>query len=129
MREAEQSAFVRGVAVEALMDQAGIGVAHAVVKFFPEPGTCIVFAGKGHNAGDALFAAECLKRAGWKIDIRLAFPESDGSELMRKKLQSLRNASESGSGLGAATFGTLRSLQPLIIIDGLLGLGANHLLR
>lgn len=122
MREAEQAAFARGVEVEALMDQAGAGVARAVVQFFSKPGTCIVFAGKGNNGGDALFAAECLKRAGWKIDIRLAFAEGDGSELMRKKLKALREAPE------ALRRPHLES-SPTIILDGLLGLGANRLLR
>src|SRR4029077_5179489 len=56
MRAAEEAAFARGVQVEALMDQAGAGVAHTVTRFFPTPGKCIVFAGKGHNAGDALVA-------------------------------------------------------------------------
>src|SRR5438132_666164 len=115
MREAEEAAFACGTEVEALMDKAGAGVARVVRKFFPEPGTCIVFAGKGHNGGDALVAAEHLQRTGWKIDIRLAFPEEDCSELTRKKLDSVR-AQESGSGLSAATvpvrlgLGTLRSL-------------------
>src|SRR6266702_7950990 len=90
MRDAEKAAFARGVEVEALMDQAGAGVARAIAKFFPHPGKCIVFAGKGHNAGDALVAAECLRRRGWKIQVRLAFKESDCSELMRKKLENLR---------------------------------------
>ena len=90
MRSAEEAAFARGVGVEALMDQAGAGIAKAVSKFFPSPGTCIVFAGKGHNAGDALVAAQCLRRAGWRIEIRLAFKESDCTELMRKKLDALR---------------------------------------
>jgi hydroxyethylthiazole kinase-like uncharacterized protein yjeF len=118
MREAEQAAFARGVAVEALMDEAGAGVARTVRQFFPEPGTCIVFAGKGHNGGDALVAAEHLQRAGWKIDIRLPFKEEDCSELTRKKLQALRKQ-ESGRRLSA----------PTIVLDGLLGLGATHLLR
>ncbi len=122
MREAEQAAFARGVEVEALMDQAGTGVARAVVKFFRKPGTCIVFAGKGNNGGDALVAAERLKRAGWKIDIRLAFAESDGSELMRKKLQALRETPE------VSRRPHLES-SPTIVLDGLLGLGANRLLR
>src|SRR5947208_15123889 len=90
MREAEQSAFARGIEVESLMDQAGAGVARAVQQFFPGPGSCSVYAGKGHNGGDALVAAEYLQRAGWKIDVHLAFPESDCSELTRKKLASLR---------------------------------------
>jgi len=39
MREAEQAAFARDVEVEALMDQAGAGVARAVRQFFPSLGT------------------------------------------------------------------------------------------
>src|SRR5207237_8353769 len=93
MRAAEEAAFASGVEVEALMDKAGAGVARAIAKFFPQPGKCIVFAGKGHNAGDALVAAECLRQRGWKIEVRLAFKESDCSELMRKQLDALRHAS------------------------------------
>jgi ADP-dependent NAD(P)H-hydrate dehydratase / NAD(P)H-hydrate epimerase len=123
MRDVENAAFARGVEVEALMDQAGAGVARAVANFFPNPGTCVVFAGKGHNGGDALVAAERLKQAGWKIEVRLAFAVGDCSELTRKKLQALR-AVERGSGNGTPTTGTLKALPPLIILDGLLGLGA-----
>src|ERR1700716_1705283 len=124
MRTAEKAAFARGVEVEDLMDQAGAGVAPAVRQFFPRPQRCIVFAGKGHNGGDALVAAEHLKRWGWKIDIRLPFPESDCSELTRKKLQSLRDAES----------GRVAAVRPLpysraIVLDGLLGLGTQSLLR
>src|ERR1041385_127607 len=90
MRAVEEAAFANGVQVEALMNRAGAAVAEAVTKFFQEPGRCVVFAGKGHNAGDALFAAQCLERCGWKIEVRLAFKEADCSELMRKKLADLR---------------------------------------
>ncbi len=101
MRAAEEAAFARGIEVESLMDQAGAGVARSVQEFFPHPGTCLVFAGKGHNGGDALAAAECLQREGWKVDVRLPFPESDCSELTRKKLAALRDAG-SGRDLSAA---------------------------
>ena len=90
MRAAEEAAFAQGIEVEALMDKAGAGVAQAVTRFFQKPGKCIVFAGKGHNAGDALVAAGWLRRLGWKIEVRLAFQEADCSGLMRKKLESLR---------------------------------------
>src|ERR1700756_2106082 len=90
MRAAEEAAFARGVEVEALMDKAGAGVAEAVASFFRQPGKCIVFAGKGNNAGDALVAAERLRGVGWKIEVRLAFQQADCSGLMRKKLESLR---------------------------------------
>ena len=112
MRAAEEAAFARGIEVEALMDQAGAGVARAVRQFFPRPGSCIVYAGKGHNGGDALVAADCLQRAGWQIDVRLPFPEDQYSELTRKKLAALRDC-KSGRGLGAPT---IAPLPPLIIL-------------
>src|SRR5881227_4065641 len=157
MRDAEKAAFARGVGVEALMDKAGAGVARAVRKFFPSPGTCIVFAGKGHNAGDALVAAQCLRRSGWKIEVRLAFKESDCSELMRKKLENLRRRPPEILGtkpLETADLGItlielwadvadylsaeldaiaaeayLETASRTVILDGLLGLGAKPPLR
>jgi hydroxyethylthiazole kinase-like uncharacterized protein yjeF len=122
MQAAEQAAFARNVAVEALMDQAGTGVARAVRQFFPKPGTCLVFAGKGHNGGDALVAAEQLQRIGWKIEIRLPFTEDDCSELTQKKLKALR---ESPFKLPD----TIERSTKAVILDGLLGTGAKSFLR
>ena len=147
MRAAEEAAFGRGVQVEALMNKAGAGVAQAVTKFFAKPGLCIVFAGKGHNAGDALFAAQCLQRCGWKIEVRLAFNEADCSELMRKKLADLRRRppeilSATLSTMGVTDVGVpvvelgmdaaeacAGAAGPLVILDGLLGVGAKPPLR
>ena len=159
MRAAEEAAFARGVEVEALMDKAGAGVAEAVASFFRQPGKCIVFAGKGNNAGDALVAAERVRRVGWKIEVRLAFQEADCSGLMRKKLESLRRrppeilgatpSRGSGTDLGIilvelfaeaaeelstaeealAAEAYIATAAPLIILDGLLGLGAKPPLR
>ena len=159
MRAAEEAAFARGVDVEALMDKAGTGVAQAVTRFFRKPGRCIVFAGKGNNAGDALVAAERLRRVGWKIEVRLAFQEADCSRLMRKKLENLHSRpleiiggtpSRSGRTDSGVVFvelldeapDQLRAAEkamaaeayvateaPLIILDGLLGLGAKPPLR
>jgi ADP-dependent NAD(P)H-hydrate dehydratase / NAD(P)H-hydrate epimerase len=128
MRAAEEAAFANGVEVEALMDRAGSGVARAVRRFFPRPGKAIVFAGKGHNGGDALVAAACLKQAGWEIDLRLIFREEDCAELTRKKIEALR---ETECGSPESFWGDLaqRPLPHLIVLDGLLGLGAKHLLR
>jgi ADP-dependent NAD(P)H-hydrate dehydratase / NAD(P)H-hydrate epimerase len=159
MRAAEEAAFANGVQVEALMNKAGAGVALAVTKFFQKPGRCIVFAGKGHNAGDALFAAQCLERCGWKIEVRLAFKEADCSDLMRKKLADLcrrppeilgavpletANAdpaatlvelSPDATEQTATTQNTMATQEcsgiaaPLVILDGLLGVGAKPPLR
>ena len=123
MRAAEEAAFGRGIEVEALMDQAGTGVARAVQQFFPDAGECIVYAGKGHNGGDALVAAERLQRKGWKIsEVRLPFPESDCSDLTRKKLAALRDASTAPSSAHGSVGRT-------IILDGLLGVGTKSFLR
>ena len=157
MRAAEEAAFASGVQVEALMNKAGAGVAQAVSKFFQKPGRCIVFAGKGHNAGDALFAAQCLAMRGWKIEVRLAFKEADCSELMRKKLSDLRSTptrvpdwadgTEDDVGVTIlelfayaadelsfaqeqiAEEAYVGSATPLIILDGLLGVGGKPPLR
>ncbi|HZS17477.1 MAG TPA: NAD(P)H-hydrate dehydratase [Candidatus Udaeobacter sp.] len=159
MRAAEKAAFARGIEAETLMDQAGAGIARMVTRFFGKPGRCIVFAGKGNNAGDALVAAEHLLRCGWKIEVRLAFPEADCGGLMRKKLERLRrrppeilgatSTRRMGADLGVrlvevfaeaaqelsaaqevmAMESYLGTAAPLIIFDGLLGLGATPPLR
>jgi len=106
-----------------------------------------------------LFAAQCLQRCGWKIEVRLAFNEADCSELMRKKLADLRRRppevlggvpSNSGdvdpgvtligpsANVGEPTRGVQESIAaetcagiaaPLVILDGLLGVGAKPPLR
>src|SRR5438477_5859277 len=126
MRAAEEAAFARGIEVEALMDQAGAGVARAVRQFFPRPGSCIVYAGKGDNGGDALVAAEHLQRAGWQIDVRLPFPEDQCSELTRKKLAALRERRRDELPL-VQERAEARSSE--IILDGLLGIGTKSFLR
>lgn len=122
MQAAEQAAFARGTSVETLMDQAGSGVARAVHQFFPKPSTCIVFAGKGHNGGDALVAAEQLQRIGWKIETHLPFAEEDCSELTQKKLKALRENQPKSAD-------TIDRGPQTIILDGLLGTGAKSFLR
>src|SRR5215212_3668148 len=121
MRAAERAAFARGVAVEALMDRAGEGVADTVERFFPKPGRCIAYVGKGHNGGDALVATRCLQRAGWEIELHLLFPESDCSELTRKELHQLK--ADPLPKLGS------HPSRHKIILDGLLGIGAKPQLR
>ncbi|MDQ6621865.1 MAG: NAD(P)H-hydrate epimerase, partial [Verrucomicrobiota bacterium] len=116
MRAAEEAAFAGGVSAETLMDQAAAGIARTVRKFFPSPGCCLVFAGKGNNAGDAFAAAEILHSLGWGIELRLSFADEELGELARKKLRRSSAPNES-------------SRRPLVILDGLLGLGAKPPLR
>ncbi len=119
MRAAETAAFDRGSRAETLMDEAAAGIADAVSMFFPAPGRCVVFAGKGNNGSDAIAAAELLQQRGWSIELRLAFPEAECGELPRKKLASLRSALQKGRSRGG----------PTVLLDGLLGVGATPPLR
>src|SRR5437764_4113595 len=125
MQDAEKAASARGVSAEALMNQAGAGIAQAVQQFFPCPGYCLVFSGKGNNGGDALVAAARLKRTGWHIDVHLSFPEPQCSELLRKKITEFRDTPPIAAGVSAAN----PSRAHTIILDGLLGLGSKPPLR
>ncbi len=124
MRAAEAAAFAGGVSAEMLMDEAAAGIADSVRRFFPRPGRCLVFAGKGNNAGDVIRTAELLYRDGWDIDLRLTFPESECGELPRKKLATLQAT------MGRATpTPSARCTTCTIILDGLLGVGGAPPLR
>src|SRR4030095_4470471 len=142
MRDAENAAFARGISAEHLMNQAGSGIAETVQRFFPRPGYCLVFSGKGNNGGDAVVAAAHLKRACWHTDVHLSFPESDSTELLRKKITEFRDppasagspATVGASRLLAKTFGVsaakgVGTTSTTLILDGLLGLGSKTPLR
>jgi hydroxyethylthiazole kinase-like uncharacterized protein yjeF len=121
MRAAEEAAFARGVSAEALMDEAGAGIARAVQQFFPAPGRCLIFAGKGNNGGDAVVAGTHLKRDGWNTDLHLTYPQSKSGELLRKKIADFKKIDAARHDRAA--------YEPLIILDGLLGLGSKPPLR
>jgi NAD(P)H-hydrate epimerase len=132
MRAAEETAFGRGITAENLMEEAGAGIARALSKFFPRPGKCLVFAGKGHNAGDAFVAARFLAQAGWQIQTRLAFPEQELAALTIQKFRELQGERGLGAPIAATPGVTAPGplpRYPTIILDGLLGLGAHPPLR
>jgi ADP-dependent NAD(P)H-hydrate dehydratase / NAD(P)H-hydrate epimerase len=127
MRDAENAAFARGVSAEALMNHAGAGIARAVQQFFPLPRSCLVFSGKGNNGGDALVAAAGLKRAGWHTDVHLSFPESQCSDLLRKKITEFRDTPAVAAAVSVAN--ASEPPAATVILDGLLGLGSKPPLR
>ena len=117
MKSIESAAFARGLTADSLMEQAGLQIAQAVAQFFPTPGRVFVFYGKGHNGGDALVAARHLAAGGWGVALRPAFAETDLAELTRKQLRAVQS------------FGNSNRCRPLVILDGLLGIGASGALR
>jgi ADP-dependent NAD(P)H-hydrate dehydratase / NAD(P)H-hydrate epimerase len=131
MRAAEAAAFARGISAAALMEEAGAGIARSIAKFFPRAGKCIVFAGKGHNAGDAFVAARWLAQAGWEIETRLVYPEKELNALTSEKLRECGRGLRAPIAATSSLIGAQRPLPPCqtIVLDGLLGLGAHPPLR
>lgn len=121
MQEAEQAAFDSGVSAEELMEQAGAGIYAALKQFFPEPGTAILYLGKGNNAGDALVAARHLRAGGWRIVARLAFGTDEFKELPARNWQSLQDVIEV---LPTAPV-PHNDRGTVILLDGLVGIGAS----
>ncbi|MGB6222971.1 MAG: NAD(P)H-hydrate dehydratase [Haloferula sp.] len=120
MRAIENAAFKRGVDPGELMDRAGEGIAARLLDHFPHPGTAIAYLGKGNNAGDALVALAILRQAGWQISLRSCYPEHEWSTLSRQRLRRL--------GLTPSDLPT-HPAHPLLLLDGLLGIGARGPLR
>jgi ADP-dependent NAD(P)H-hydrate dehydratase / NAD(P)H-hydrate epimerase len=122
MRTIEARAIEGGIPAESLMEQAGALIARTVRQFFPAPGVCLAVFGRGNNGGDALVAARHLAAAGWDVRLVAAFDECDWSPLPRAKF-----TAAAGCARGAAIAGTRGA--PLVILDGLLGIGAKLPLR
>jgi ADP-dependent NAD(P)H-hydrate dehydratase / NAD(P)H-hydrate epimerase len=125
MRSLEEAAKAAGVPVEVLMDEAGAGLANVVRQFYPKAGTAVIFAGKGHNAGDACVLAQCLLKSGWTIEVRMAWPEEAWRPLARKKLEAIKDRVS----FAPVEAGAIPQGCPPLLIDGLLGIGAGGNLK
>ena len=119
MQEIEQCAFDRGISAADLMEQAGCGIAREVQRFYPKPGTLILYLGSGNNAGDALVAARELQKKGWQVLARLSGPVESMKPLPHTHLNDLNDLRI----LDAAP-ATYELPRPLVLLDGLLGIGA-----
>ncbi len=129
MRAVEEAVFAGGVTAETLMDAVGRRVAEHVEDTLPTMcSPVLVYAGKGNNAGDALVAAADLGKRRF-CDVLLRLTQDDPGELAGKKLGALplddfpRYTAEQARAI------RLRIGGRLIIIDGLLGIGAKGELR
>ena len=118
MQQLEAKAFARGVSAASLMEQAGQGIASAVSQFFPRPGQLVLYLGKGNNAGDALVAGRELQRHGWTLVARMASEPGQMKPLPLAHWQSL-------AGKVQATETVPDFHGPVVLLDGLLGIGAS----
>lgn len=127
MRALEEEAFGRGVSAETLMEQAGERCAAAMLEFFPPAAACVVVFGKGNNGGDALVAARYLARHGWEIHLVPAYARDAWSQLTSQKFEQVGRVREhppGWDGFLAAVQAARRFSQPLVVLDGMLGIGA-----
>lgn len=114
MRAIEAKAMSYGVSEAELMARAGDALGHALGSAFPETGRAVAFIGKGHNGGDALIALRVLRDLyGWEITVRSAFAEEELAGLSKAQLRGLVPVDSVGFSPG-----------PLLLLDGLLGIGA-----
>lgn len=120
MRQLEAAAFSRGVDAGDLMDAAGERMAAWLLQYFPVAGRALAFVGKGNNGGDALVVLEHLRQAGWSVGYRTSHAPSEMSVLSRQRQRRLGIEPMDGVPQGSG---------PLILLDGLLGIGGSGELR
>lgn len=120
MKALEAKAFSEGVPADELMEEAGHQIALAVRQFFPRPGVCVAVFGKGNNGGDALVAARHLAAWGWNVWLVAAYPDSEWGTQATAKFAA-------ATGCRRADIAQLEFISgdPLVVLDGLLGTGAN----
>lgn len=125
MIAAENEWLENGGDAAELMQVAGDGIARSITSFFSvnsTPGTMILVLGPGNNAGDACVAARTFAQRGWLIRWMQAFPTKPLSSLTH---QYLKDLGESAIPLDPAHDEISDRLpRPLVVIDGLLGVGA-----
>ncbi|MFN0126944.1 MAG: NAD(P)H-hydrate dehydratase [Verrucomicrobiales bacterium] len=119
MRALEAAAIAGGTTESALMENAGRGLARALLDLVPRPDTIIIFAGKGHNAGDAWVAARHWLDAGWPVAAIACFPHDEWRPLATEKWRSVRDQ----------LLPTVPNSGRLVVVDALLGLGSAPPLR
>ncbi|MBK1854820.1 NAD(P)H-hydrate dehydratase [Verrucomicrobiaceae bacterium 5K15] len=123
MRDLEHRAFAQGATPEGLMDQAGAGIAREILRRYPRPGVAIACIGSGNNGGDALVALKHLAQAGWNIAVKPTVASAKLAELPWKKWRALGDMPSPEAIMSRPGRGKV------IVLDGLLGIGASGALR
>jgi len=114
MRRIESAAMAAGISERELMGRAGKSLGLALGRAFPDTGTAVAFIGKGHNAGDTLIALRVLAETfGWRVAVRAAYAEEDWAGLTKEQIGGLPRWDNVHA-----------PMRPLLLLDGLLGIGA-----
>jgi hydroxyethylthiazole kinase-like uncharacterized protein yjeF len=131
MRRLDRRAITElGIPGTTLMEAAGRGAAERILAFLDRTPTprrgarVVVVCGKGGNGGDGFVAARWLKKSGVRIEVLLAFPESEiggdaGIKLKELKKGGVRPAVVEDDGVAAD-----RLARADLVVDALLGTGS-----
>jgi NAD(P)H-hydrate epimerase len=126
MRAIEQRAMAAGTSEADLMQLAGTRLGHAIGRRFPHPGCAVAFPGKGHNGGDALIALAVLRdHYGWKSRLHTAFADDSHAALTRHHLAAHHQTPRLPIDDFADPDGWRDPSRPLLLLDGLLGIGGD----
>ncbi len=110
MRAAEAKAIEGGVAVETLMERAGLGAAEAIWRF-AGPLPALILCGPGNNGGDGYVIARALRERGVKVRVAaLGEPQSPAATAAR-------------AGWGAEVEKLEAAVGAPLLIDALFGTG------
>jgi hydroxyethylthiazole kinase-like uncharacterized protein yjeF len=120
VQEWEARSIEQATSVAALMEEAIDGLTRWIKHRFP-PGRCLALCGKGNNGNDTLWLADRLRELGWHVEICLSHPPEDRSA---PEVAPIRRAQESARIWPDFPGDTFSSGPPVLVIDGLLGLGA-----
>lgn len=124
MREIEAQVMRGAINESELMERAGVALGRAIGLQYPQIRAAVAYLGKGHNAGDALIALRVLhEEFGWDIGARSAYPVEEAAELTRRQWEVL------GVDRMLAEIPKDQFIGPVLLLDGLLGIGAKGALR
>ncbi len=124
MRAAEEAAVAHGTTWAALMEQAGAGVADAVLHYAAPLANrqVLVLVGPGNNGGDALVAARHLADAGALVTLYVWRRSGVDTNLQACRERAISELFAATDGDGSLLVQTLS--KAVLVIDGLLGTGA-----
>ncbi|MEM6884910.1 MAG: NAD(P)H-hydrate dehydratase [Verrucomicrobiota bacterium] len=118
----EQQTIASGTPAETLMRQAVTGLHQLITHRFPA-GLALIACGKGNNGNDALWLADALKESGWQVTVWISHPPDERTRIDTEP-EPIERSLEQAVVHPTTPSNCFLSSQPVLIIDGILGLGA-----
>ncbi len=125
MRAVEKEADASGLTYDQMMENAGQGVAEAILSVYAygDPESVLGLVGSGNNGGDTLVALSALAEQGWKATAYLVRPRPEKDPLLKRFTDQGGTVVEEA--LDGSDFPALPGLleEHAVLLDGVLGTG------